>query len=159
MKSALILLTGLALAASAMAAPASAQLAPNARPDRGVCWIEERARPGSGSLLFYAGRHVNGRYQLEIFQNDGLGQVIAEQSGSFRGNGLGASLLSSIFVGAQHQRGGIGPAAPTGVQQGNVTIVRTTRGWNTPQPIEMYGYEARLRVFDERGRQICHYRY
>lgn len=159
MKSALKALTGLAIAMTAIAAPASAQLAASARLDRGVCWIEERARPGSGSLLFYAGRHEAGRYQLEIFQNDGRGQVIAEQSGSFRGNGLGPSLLSSIFVGAQHQRGGIGPAAPAGVQQGNVTIVRTTRGWNEPQPIEMYGYEARLRVYDARGRQICQYIY
>lgn len=124
-----------------------------------VCWIEERDREGSGSLLFFAGADVAGRYELAIRQDHSLQQLMAQQSGSFRGNGLRPTLLSGIFVRSIEPVEDVSLTSHDTSRAGNLTTIRAQRIHATPEPMAGRGYTAHLQVFDAAGRRICEYLY
>lgn len=155
---------GLVLAASlaSMAvsgAPASARTGSAASVNPALCWIEDRDREWSGSLLFFARAGQSGRYALTIRQNHGLQQLLAEQSGDFHANGPQPTLLSSIFVRSLEQVEDIGLTSPDTSRAGNLTSIRGQRAVNAPEPMAARGYTAHLQVFDGAGRRICEYLY
>ncbi|MFN3835806.1 MAG: hypothetical protein ACK4NO_07890 [Glycocaulis sp.] len=144
---------------SAIGGPASAQPAFAGNGDPVVCWIEDRDREWSGSLLFFAGAREAGRYELTIRQNHGSQQLMAEQSGTFRGDGLRPTLLSSIFAGSRVPVEDVGLTASDASRAGNLTTIRAQRVRAAPELLAGRGYTARLQVFDRAGRRICDFLY
>lgn len=152
-------LTGLlaipALAATGACAPpagdARAEAAFDARASANACWIEVVEVAGQTMLEVYAAPGLRGSYELTLRQNSGSGDAVITQSDQFVSAGNAPERLSQLSLGGSAGFGGASlgemMASMRNAQPGTTIISSDGAG--------RARYDIRVRLMDERGREIC----
>lgn len=139
-----------ALLVSALAATAMTAGVAQARYNPSLCEVSvSSSGDGSGFMIASVAPGVSGYYELDAFQIRPTGSLDLSQSGPFRANGYGQTVLSRSFLSTSYTGAPAwGPERPRGVGYAN-------EQWNDGRYGRDVSVAATLRVYDNRGRLIC----
>jgi len=126
-----------------------------ARHDNGsamsACWIEFSDVAGQTILELYAAPGLEGSYELEVRQVSSSADVMMDQSGPFSATGEAPARISQLTLGGNAPQRGASlsdmMASMRNAQPGTTII--------SSDSADAGAYEVRLRLLDDRGREIC----
>ncbi|MEE2525761.1 hypothetical protein V0U79_05230 [Hyphobacterium sp. HN65] len=139
-----------ALLVTALAATAMTAGVAQARYYPALCDVSVSSTgDGSGFMVATAAPGLSGYFELEAFQIRPTGTMDLSQSGPFRANGFGQTVLTRNFLSTSYTGAPAwGPERPRGVGYAN-------EQWNDGRYGRDVSVAATLRVYDNRGRLIC----